>query len=188
MAPGRSRHNAPPIQAGGPKRSRRSRNWQEEKWRYLEDFRFTIAGENTSYPGYTSEKLVDAMMAGCIPIYWGNPEVSRDFNTQSFVDVGTYERKEASRIPAWLSSRPGLYERIWRHWIMPRAVERAVRRVMEIDDDEDLYHQMLAEPWFENNEPNEYFDYERFQSRMMEIARTAVARRAARCTAGSPEP
>lgn len=34
-------------------------------------YKFTIAFENQSYPGYVTEKIADALMAGTVPIYWG---------------------------------------------------------------------------------------------------------------------
>lgn len=176
-APGRSRNNAPPIFDSDPVRSRRSPDWQEEKRKYLVNFRYAITCENTSYPGYTTEKIIDAMIAGCIPIYWGNPEISRDFNPLSMVDVNVYERQVAAKLPFWLRNNRRLYRLVWRHWIMPRTVDKVVKRVLEIDGDERLYKQVLKEPWFHNNEPNIYFDYERFRSRMMVIAKAAVTRR-----------
>jgi hypothetical protein len=35
-------------------------------------FRFVIAFENTMAPGYTTEKLMNAALAGAIPIFWGS--------------------------------------------------------------------------------------------------------------------
>lgn len=49
--------------------------------------KFVIAFENSSHPGYTTEKIADAFAAGSIPIYWGDPKVSRVFNTKAFVEV-----------------------------------------------------------------------------------------------------
>ncbi len=71
------------IDAGG----RLYNNWgslctPREKMKLLRSSKFTIAFENSSYPGYTTEKLVQAMLANSLPIYWGNPCVARDFNPQ----------------------------------------------------------------------------------------------------------
>lgn len=49
-------------------------------------YKFSIAFENAWYPGYTSEKIVTSMLAGTIPIYWGNPDISREFNSASFIN------------------------------------------------------------------------------------------------------
>ena len=57
---------------------------------YLRRFQFTIAAENTAFPGYTTEKLMQAFVAGSIPIYWGDPLVDYDFDPRSFVNFDDY--------------------------------------------------------------------------------------------------
>lgn len=49
--------------------------YSNDKLLYLRDFRFTICPENSSYPGYITEKLLHAFLAGCIPIYWGDVQL-----------------------------------------------------------------------------------------------------------------
>lgn len=39
----------------------------------LSAFTFAVIAENCDAEGYVSEKLYDALMAGCIPLYYGNP-------------------------------------------------------------------------------------------------------------------
>ena len=58
-----------------------------KKLEFLKDYKFCITYENSSSQGYTTEKLLHAKAAGCIPIYWGDPKVERDFNTQGFIDA-----------------------------------------------------------------------------------------------------
>jgi alpha(1,3/1,4) fucosyltransferase len=65
-------------------------HWRQSKIEWLSAFRFTIAAENDAYPGYTTEKLVDAFLAGSVPIYWGDPLVDCDFNPAAFLDVGAF--------------------------------------------------------------------------------------------------
>lgn len=55
----------------------------------LADYRFTISFENTEIPGYTTEKIIDAWLAGSVPIYWGNPAVSREFPTDGCLNLYT---------------------------------------------------------------------------------------------------
>ena len=43
-----------------------------DKIAWLKNYKFNICFENSSYPGYLTEKLFDAFAAGCIPIYWGD--------------------------------------------------------------------------------------------------------------------
>ena len=55
--------------------------------KFLECFKLYICFENAKSEGYTTEKIVNAMLNGCIPIYWGDPLIHLDFNTCSFIDV-----------------------------------------------------------------------------------------------------
>src|SRR5262249_50563853 len=52
--------------------------------------KFSIAFENTYFPGYTTEKLSDPLLAGSVPIYSGNPRVSDIFNPKAFINVDTF--------------------------------------------------------------------------------------------------
>jgi GR25 family glycosyltransferase involved in LPS biosynthesis len=57
------------------------------KHEFLKDYKFCLAYENAAAPGYTTEKLLHAKAAGCVPIYWGDPRVERDFDTNGFIDA-----------------------------------------------------------------------------------------------------
>ena len=49
----------------------------DHKLEYLHQFKFNLCPENSNNEGYVTEKIFDALNAGCIPIYWGsnnNPE------------------------------------------------------------------------------------------------------------------
>ena len=65
-----------------------------KKLEFLKDYKFCITYENSSSQGYTSEKLLHAKAAGCIPIYWGDPKVERDFNVNSIIDARNIHTKE----------------------------------------------------------------------------------------------
>jgi len=58
-----------------------------KKHNFLKDYRFCIAYENSSSNGYTTEKLLHAKAAGCVPIYWGDPAVSEDFDERGFINL-----------------------------------------------------------------------------------------------------
>lgn len=97
-------------------------NWRNYRRSFLGPYKFSIAFENESYPGYVTEKILYPMLTNTIPIYWGNPEISGDFNTKSFINCHEYKNFEA-----------------------------VVERVIEVDNDEDLYRQYLAEPYYHDN-------------------------------------
>lgn len=67
------------------------------KFKASKDFRFVFAFENDLFPGYVTEKVIEAWATGAIPLYWGsdplkyiNPEAIinlNDFNNfQEFLD------------------------------------------------------------------------------------------------------
>ena len=84
-SPGVVETNTSPVPGG-----RSAYDWWRQKIDYRRQFRFTIAFENIALPGYTSEKLVDALLTGTVPIYWGNPDVSLDVDPRSFVNAATF--------------------------------------------------------------------------------------------------
>lgn len=62
-------------------------NWQSQ-------YKFCIAIENSKYPGYCTEKLLQAFSSGCIPIYIGDPTVEQDFDTRSFINANDFSNEE----------------------------------------------------------------------------------------------
>ena len=38
-------------------------------------------------PGYISEKILDAFMAGIVPIYWGAPNIATHIPSDCFIDM-----------------------------------------------------------------------------------------------------
>lgn len=63
----------------------------DDKIDFLSQYKFTIAFENASYPGYTTEKLLHPLQANSIPIYWGNPLASKDFNSKAFINCNDFK-------------------------------------------------------------------------------------------------
>lgn len=89
----------------------------KDKQEFLSKYKFNIAFENSSYDGYTTEKIVDAFAARVIPIYYGDPHIVSDFNPKAFINVHDY--------PSW---------------------DAVMERVKQMDEDDDLYLAMLNEP------------------------------------------
>lgn len=46
--------------------------YENDKIAYLRQFRFNLCPENTNNLGYVTEKILQAIQSGCIPVYWGN--------------------------------------------------------------------------------------------------------------------
>ncbi len=99
----------------------------DDKIKFLRRYKFTIAFENSSYPGYTTEKILHAFAANTIPIYWGNPVISRDFNPKSFINCHDYTN-----------------------------FDEVIEKVIELDSNDELYYEYLMESPFPHNIENEY--------------------------------
>ena len=56
--------------------------------------KFTLCYENGRHDGYTTEKIVQAFAARTVPIYWGDPKISRVFNPDAFINVSDYSSFE----------------------------------------------------------------------------------------------
>ena len=118
----------------------------KRKLAFLRPYKFTIAIENQSYDGYTSEKLPHGLMGNCATIYWGNPRVYKDFNPKSFINC--HDEKLTT---------------------MKQQIEYMVERVIELDKDDDLYAKTLAEPWLPNNELTPWTNPKRIMKRFDKI-------------------
>lgn len=88
--------------------------------------KFSICFENTSHSGYSTEKLVQAFAAQTIPIYWGDPDITRVFNPNSFINIHDFY-----------------------------SLEDAIKRVIEIDQNDEKYIQMLKSPALISNDFSE---------------------------------
>lgn len=66
------------------------RNSADDKRHFLAARKFNVAIENGLYPGYCTEKILDAFYAWTIPIYLGSTTVDRDFNTDRFINCHDY--------------------------------------------------------------------------------------------------
>jgi alpha(1,3/1,4) fucosyltransferase len=89
-----------------------------DKRAFVRKYKFSLAFENSSFPGYTTEKILEPMQEYSMPLYWGNPLVGRDFNTRSFLNYHDYNSDEAF-----------------------------IERIIELDKNDDLYLQYLREPY-----------------------------------------
>lgn len=99
----------------------------ENKFDFIRDYKFTIAFENSSTSGYTTEKLIQPMLVNSIPIYWGDPDVECEFNINSFVYVRDYN-----------------------------SIQDAIDEIIFLDSNREAYLRKLAEMKVKNNFKNVY--------------------------------
>ena len=57
----------------------------------MSKYRYNICFENTLHPGYVTEKLLEAKVAGCIPIYYGSDSAAIDFSSNCYLNLVNYK-------------------------------------------------------------------------------------------------
>lgn len=115
------------------------------KQEFLKPYKFNIAFENASVPGYTTEKIVEAMRARALPIYWGNRGVAEEFNPKSFLNYFDFPSEEA-----------------------------LIDKIIELDQDDAKYIEYMRQPYFHQNRPNEFFSEQRVVDQFKMIFNTPI--------------
>ena len=54
-------------------------------------YKFAICFENMILPGWITEKIFDCFAAGCVPVYWGAPEITDVIPADCFIDMRQFE-------------------------------------------------------------------------------------------------
>ncbi len=67
------------------------RGGTEEKLEILRNYKFVLCFENAIFEGYVTEKIFDALFAGCVPIYWGAPDIEEYVDRSCFIDVRNFQ-------------------------------------------------------------------------------------------------
>lgn len=100
-------------------------------------YKFSIACENASFAGYTSEKLLTSLSAHTVPIYWGDPEIVRNVNPDCFINCNEFE-----------------------------SLDEVTEIVKRVDEDDELWARMVAAPWCKESQivyhERRYEDYVAF--------------------------
>jgi hypothetical protein len=63
----------------------------DKKLQVMNQYKFSICFENCSFPGYVTEKIFDCFLAGCIPIYFGAPDIKDFVPADSFIDFRKFK-------------------------------------------------------------------------------------------------
>ncbi|MDR1652592.1 MAG: glycosyltransferase [Prevotellaceae bacterium] len=115
------------VDAGGRFLNNMGGQYLEDKIAFLKEYKFTLAIENSSVDGYTTEKLMDPIRAVSMPIYWGNKLIANDFNTDSFVNVMDYN-----------------------------SIDEAVEEIIRLDNDDEAYLKKLSQKWMLDEQVIDY--------------------------------
>jgi hypothetical protein len=107
---------------------------------FIKNYKFNIAFENKSLPGYVTEKLTDAMLARSIPLYWGCERVDEEFNKKSFLCRNDFASDESF-----------------------------IEHIFKVHEDKFLFEQILREPYFTGNQPNLYYNEDRISDFFLKL-------------------
>lgn len=104
----------------------------KDKHLFLKGYKFTLAIENSSQPGYVTEKILDPFLAQSLPIYWGDPNISSDYNPNSFVNLMDYN-----------------------------SPEEAIEEIIRLDNDDAAYLEKVTTPfWPYGSSIDEFYESE----------------------------
>ena len=145
------------------------------KIEWLKNYKFNICFENSSYPGYLTEKLFDAFKAGCIPIYWGDTSLRCRLGLEEshFNNNGGGGGSNAYNSDFIIDRRiPKIADDLIEFRINPKSFINAhnfdtlqdlVDEVRRIDNDDNAYMEMLHEPVFlDDFNPIEFYENKLF--------------------------
>jgi len=60
------------------------------KIKTIASYKFAICFENVAYPGYVTEKIIDCILAGVIPVYLGAPDITDFVPKNAFIDTAAF--------------------------------------------------------------------------------------------------
>ena len=112
----------------------KDRKTYRKNYKKIKSYKFVICFENSFAENYITEKIFQAVMGNAIPIYRGAPNIGEYFNTKSFINYEDYGSSYA----------------------------KMMKRVIELDQDDEKYLEMLNEPFLLNDEmPKSYLGREK---------------------------
>ncbi|MFH0808026.1 MAG: glycosyltransferase family 10 [archaeon] len=110
--------------------------WTENP-KFLSQYKFVISFENSFEEDYITEKLLNTMLANSIPIYRGAPNISKYFNTDSFINYENCDKDYGKMIEKiiQLDSDNEKYKKfIKKDWMTRKNKQRVINKVLELDN------------------------------------------------------
>lgn len=95
----------------------------EDKMKFIANYKFTIAFENSIKSGYVTEKLLEPLLVNSVPIYYGDPLAIEEFNPKGIIFANKFKN-----------------------------LQELADEVKRIDNDDNAYLEMLNQPIFNNSD------------------------------------
>jgi len=112
----------------------------DNKLEFIKQYKFVFSFENSSFPGHTTEKIVDAISVGSIPIYWGNPLIGKDFNDNRIINIENFH-----------------------------SFEEAIDFIIELDSNDNLYREFCNRPIFPDGKLPAHLKWESIEHELIEF-------------------
>jgi hypothetical protein len=100
----------------------------DDKLKFISGYKFSLAYENESWDyadrncSIVSEKVMEPMRSNSIPIYWGNPKIGLEFNSDSFINRYDFN-----------------------------SDKEMIDYIVELDNNDILYMEKISKPWLPDN-------------------------------------
>ncbi len=101
---------------------------------FFNPYKFSLCFENSSHPGYSTEKIINAFRSNCIPLYWGDPELKNELNPKRYISLHDFPNERAF-----------------------------LDYIIEVDNNDDLYKGILKEPLLINGNIPPAYKKENFE-------------------------
>ncbi len=95
--------------------------WTKEYLDFIKQYKFIICFENSKTETYITEKIVNPLLAGIIPIYWGTHHIKNIFNIDSLLFLENESNQDFNIL---------------------------IQKIKEIDNDDSKYLEMVNQPLF----------------------------------------
>ena len=170
-------------------------------FRCYRPYKFVIAMENESSPGYVSEKIVTAAMADAVPIYFGAPDIFEYVNRRRVIhcDVPMEKLKQLRRLkhssysysdriprnrtrisqgqPPKVENQPSDEDLIdFMAKELGSYLDPCIERVFEVDANDRVWIRMVREPLFLTQEHHSPWDRTHFDGNELALAFLSLVR------------
>ncbi|CAI6003896.1 unnamed protein product [Closterium sp. NIES-65] len=78
----------------------------------MSHYKFILSTENTRVPGYVTEKALEPLEAGTVPVYYGAPDIRSFMPPESFIDGSKYTAAQLATLITALNNDPGVLFRL----------------------------------------------------------------------------
>jgi Glycosyltransferase family 10 (fucosyltransferase) C-term len=100
-----------------------------------QEYRFCLVMDKIKAEYYISEKLMNAFLGGCVPIYWGTEEVFNIFNRNAFIYMDVQNATSALERIQYLMDNEEAYWNMVRTQPILADAENTIRDYFSLSDD-----------------------------------------------------